>query len=99
LINNEFSQCAKCKDSACPSRAHESQVRAGKTDPTQVRRPSYNRRRRHGSQSCYYPNTEGQEQREAGIHESSSIVIVDSLASRDREQKVDVPERKITSAN
>src|SRR5215469_15842924 len=29
-----------------------------------------------------YPNTEGQEQRESGIHESSSIVIVGSLASR-----------------
>jgi len=64
-----------------------------------VRRPSYNRRRRHGSQPCYYPNTEGQEQREAGIHESSSIVIVElACEQREQEQKIDLPKRTITSA-
>src|SRR6185503_2131674 len=82
LISNEFGQCAKSEDSDCPSRAHEGQVRAGKIDPIQARRPGYNRRRRHGSQPCYYSNAEGQEQRKAGIHESSPIVIVDSHASR-----------------
>jgi hypothetical protein len=65
LIANEFAQGANSKDAHRPGRTHESERRTVKIDPAHVRRPSYNRRRRHGSQTCYHPNTKYQQQPES----------------------------------
>src|SRR6266403_1499941 len=56
FIGNEFAQGAKSKYAHRPGRTHESQGRTMKINPAQVRGPSYNRRRRHGSQPRYDAN-------------------------------------------